>query len=135
MAFEADCGSSTVLEALCVASTVRFLVPGECRAVMDVQARRLHHNRLLNLSRLCGAGVSPARGGQLNGSDTWRRVGGESEIRNSTRVGGGMYAAPTKIRWIQGTGGVFAAPTEVQPNPGRGGHALPAGSRVETQNS
>ncbi len=34
MAFAADCGSSTVLEALCVASAVRFIVPGECRVVM-----------------------------------------------------------------------------------------------------
>ena len=42
MAFEADCGASTVLEALRVASTARFLVPEECRAVMDVQPRRLH---------------------------------------------------------------------------------------------
>ena len=32
MAFEADCGVSTVLEALCVASTARFLVPGKRRA-------------------------------------------------------------------------------------------------------
>ena len=31
MAFEADCGLSTVLEALCVTSTARFLVPGERR--------------------------------------------------------------------------------------------------------
>ena len=34
MAFEADCGSSTVLEALRVASTPRFLVLGECRATL-----------------------------------------------------------------------------------------------------
>ena len=32
MAFEADCGLSTVLDAFCVASTAGFLVPGECRA-------------------------------------------------------------------------------------------------------
>ncbi len=32
MALEADCRASTVLEALRVASTVGFLVPGECRA-------------------------------------------------------------------------------------------------------
>ena len=32
MAFEADCGSSTVLEAFRVASTVGFFVPGECQA-------------------------------------------------------------------------------------------------------
>jgi hypothetical protein len=31
MASEADCGVSTVLEALHVASKVGFLVPGECR--------------------------------------------------------------------------------------------------------
>ena len=31
MAFEADCGVSTVQEELRVASTVRFPVPGECR--------------------------------------------------------------------------------------------------------
>jgi hypothetical protein len=29
MAFEADCGSSTVLLALCVATTVGFFLPGE----------------------------------------------------------------------------------------------------------
>ena len=32
MAFEADCGVSTVLEEIRVTSTARFLVPGECRA-------------------------------------------------------------------------------------------------------
>ena len=31
MAFEADCGVSTVLEAICVTSTVGFLVPEKCR--------------------------------------------------------------------------------------------------------
>jgi len=30
MALEADCGVSTVLEEIRVASTARFLVPGEC---------------------------------------------------------------------------------------------------------
>ena len=34
MAFEADCASSTVLEALSVASTVGFIVPGECRSTI-----------------------------------------------------------------------------------------------------
>ncbi len=38
MAFEADCGSSTVLEALRVASTPGFLVSGEGRVT------RLRHN-------------------------------------------------------------------------------------------
>ena len=33
MVFEADCGVSTVLEALRVASTSRSLVPGECWAI------------------------------------------------------------------------------------------------------
>ncbi len=32
MAFEADCGASTVLEAFRATSTIRFPVPGECRA-------------------------------------------------------------------------------------------------------
>ena len=32
MAPEADCGLSTVLEALCVTSTTRFPVPANCRA-------------------------------------------------------------------------------------------------------
>ncbi len=31
MAFEADCGVSTVLEEFRVASTAGFLVPGDCR--------------------------------------------------------------------------------------------------------
>jgi hypothetical protein len=35
MASEADCWASTVLEALCVASTVGFLVPGECRVFSE----------------------------------------------------------------------------------------------------
>jgi len=34
MAFKADCGSSTVLEALFVASTARSLVPGEFSVVL-----------------------------------------------------------------------------------------------------
>ena len=38
MAFEADCGVSTVLETLRVASTIGFLVPGEGRVT------RLRHN-------------------------------------------------------------------------------------------
>ena len=37
MAFTADCGSSTVLEALCVASTVGFLVPEESGYVGRVE--------------------------------------------------------------------------------------------------
>ena len=32
MAFEADCGVPAVLLTPCVASTVGFLVPGECQA-------------------------------------------------------------------------------------------------------
>jgi hypothetical protein len=35
MAFEADCGSSTVLDAPRVPSTVGPFVPGECRAVLE----------------------------------------------------------------------------------------------------
>jgi len=34
MAFKADCASSTVLEALSVARTAGFLVPGECRSTI-----------------------------------------------------------------------------------------------------
>ena len=56
MAFEADCGSSMVLEAIRVARTARPLVPGGYRrpcgervsragwVVNDVWARRPHHN-------------------------------------------------------------------------------------------
>ena len=36
MAFEADCGVSTVLEESRVASTVGFLVPGECWATCSI---------------------------------------------------------------------------------------------------
>ena len=50
MAFEADCGSSTMLKAACVKSTVRFLVPGKywtlCRwfrpGLFVVRASRPH---------------------------------------------------------------------------------------------
>ena len=43
MAFEADRGSSTVLEALRVTITVRFLVRGECQCNRLATAR--HHAR------------------------------------------------------------------------------------------
>ena len=39
MAFEADCGGSTVLEELHMASTTRFPVPGECRGPHDEALR------------------------------------------------------------------------------------------------
>ena len=40
MAFEADCGASTVLDAPRVATTVRSLVPGECRANCHMRPSR-----------------------------------------------------------------------------------------------
>ena len=40
MAFEADCGSSTVLEEHCLASTAGFLVPGMLRATGPPRQRR-----------------------------------------------------------------------------------------------
>ena len=44
MAFEADCGVSTMLKALRVTSTTRFLVPGEYRvsAALIVSCRVFH---------------------------------------------------------------------------------------------
>ena len=37
MAFEADCGASTVLDAPRVASAVRILVPGKCRSICHLR--------------------------------------------------------------------------------------------------
>ncbi len=42
MAFEADCGMSTVLAALCVEITDGFLVPGKCRATGQARATCLN---------------------------------------------------------------------------------------------
>ena len=48
MAFEADCGVSTVMEALGVTDTARPLVPGKCHGSLGasraMQPGRLHHN-------------------------------------------------------------------------------------------
>jgi len=51
--FEADCGVSTVLVALCVTITARFPVPRECRASTLARFRPT-----LTVSPLAGGGVS-----------------------------------------------------------------------------
>jgi len=74
MAFKADCGVSTVLEALCVASTAGFLVPGGCWAVATRGPRdeALRNSAAPTVTSRCKSGVD-----------------GKSEIPDSTGVGGG----------------------------------------------
>jgi hypothetical protein len=68
MAFEADCGSSTVLLALCVATTVGFFLPGEGGGPRD---EALRDNATPT--------AAFRRGRQIGG--------GKFEIRNSAWVG------------------------------------------------
>jgi hypothetical protein len=74
MAFEADCGSSTVLLALCVATTVGFFLPGEGGGPRDEALR----------DSVTPTGVSRRRiedgGRQIRNS--------KFEIRNLAWVGG-----------------------------------------------
>ncbi len=80
MAFEADCGLSTVLETIGVASTVRFPVPGEwppCGAGVSpaCAAGTAAPQETLDSFSFVGTGVSPTG-----------RLGGKFETRNSKSV-------------------------------------------------
>ena len=65
MALEADCGSSTALDAPRVASKAGFIVPGECRAsaALTVSCRVFRDESVTLLTAFgCREAPSPARG-------------------------------------------------------------------------
>ena len=97
MAFEANYGVSTVLEALCVTTAVGFLVPGECWAT-GYRRPAVHRNRAARTERGpsrqrhadCGLTVGDAAWGrQIRNSKFEIRAGilnSEFRIPNSTRA-------------------------------------------------
>jgi len=80
MAFEADCGASTVLEALCVTSTPRFPIPEECRAPCHTRPRD---------EALRNSGPPTVGSGWRvkAGVAGWKIRNSKFEIRNSAGVG------------------------------------------------
>ena len=87
MAFEADCGVSTVLEALRVTDTGRPLVPGECHGSLGA-SRAMQPGRLRYKATRIGlpfVGQAPRLpAGLVTAKPVGRsRMGGKFEIRNS----------------------------------------------------
>jgi len=82
MAFEADWEVSTVLDAICVASTFRFLVPGEFFAAFEMKSSATAPRRL----------EASGRGGRFGAANS------KFEIRNSKSL------RPSRMPRFTGTG-------------------------------